>query len=687
MSLIPAGHEEAFRRIFAQEAEQRLAGLSQHLLALEEAPGDGDLIASVFRDAHNLKGAAAVVGIADVSRVAHAMEDVLETLRSGARQATPEVIDVLLDATDGLTAMVPDLLEGHDRTGEAATLEERLRSVGDSPVPAQPADRAAPEPRPVPVRRAPWFADADDDTLMVPVSRLDELVRLVGESASANLRLGGVMTERWSVDPGTVSEFRALSRALNDLQERTMRARMVPVSTITEGLHRAVRDAARSAGKRVRWEVRGGDTELDRSVLQRLADSLLHLVRNAVDHGVEAPADRMAAGKPQQSTLVLQAAQLGSEVIIDVSDDGRGIDVRAVREKAAQTGIDVSALDEEEALHLVFRSGFSTARAVSDLSGRGVGLDVVRAGVEAVRGRIEVHSSPGQGTSFRLVVPITLAVLPCLLVEAGGDRYALPMHSVDLSQSAPAAVSASAGGRPMMWVGDAPLPVSSLARTLWGDDRPGGGDVVVVVGVGGGRRHAFLVDGLIGQRDVVVKGLSPLLPRFDVLAGASVEPDGSILLVLDVAGLVERARAGGEVVAGEDVTAAAAGGSPSPPSVLVVDDAAIVRQLERSILERAGYLVRTANDGVEALARLAEAPADLVITDIEMPRMDGFALTEAVRANRRTANTPVLIITARASEESRQRGLDVGADGYVVKSDFDENALLGAVARILGRPR
>ena len=687
MSLIPAGHEEAFRRIFAQEAEQRLAGLSQHLLALEEAPGDGDLIASVFRDAHNLKGAAAVVGIAEVSQVAHAMEDVLETLRSGARQATPEVIDVLLDATDGLTVMVPDLLEGEDRTGEAAALEQRLRAVVDSPVPARPA---APEPRPVPVRRAAWFGDASDDTLMVPVSRLDELVRLVGESASANLRLGGLLTERWSVDPGTVSEFRALSRALNDLQERTMRARMVPVSTITEGLHRAVRDAARSAGKRVRWEVRGGDTELDRSVLQRLADSLLHLVRNAVDHGVEAPADRMAAGKPEQATLVLQAAQLGSEVIIDVSDDGRGIDVRAVREKAAQTGIDVSTLDDEEAIHLVFRSGFSTARAVSDLSGRGVGLDVVRAGVEAVRGRTEVHSSPGQGTSFRLVVPITLAVLPCLLVEAGGDRYALPMHSVELSQSAPAAISASAGGRPMMWVGDAPLPVSSLARTLWGHDRPGGGDVVVVVGVGGARRHAFLVDGLVGQRDVVVKGLSPLLPRFDVLAGASVEPDGSILLVLDIAGLVERARAGGEVAAGEDERAPAAAdanGASSSPSVLVVDDAAIVRHLERSILERAGYLVRTANDGVEALARLAEAPADLVITDIEMPRMDGFALTEAVRANRRTANTPVLIITARASEESRQRGLDVGADGYVVKSDFDETALLGAVARILGRPR
>jgi two-component system chemotaxis sensor kinase CheA len=432
----------------------------------------------------------------------------------------------------------------------------------------------------------------------------------------------------------------------------------------------------------VRWEVHGGDTELDRGVLQQLADPLLHLVRNAVDHGIERPAGRVAAGKPDQATLVLRAVQLGSEVIIDVSDDGRGINVEAVREKAAQRGTDTSTMDDEESLHLVFDSGFSTAGAVSDVSGRGVGLDVVRAGVEAVRGRIEVHSTAGVGTEFRIVVPITLAVLSCLLVEVGAQRYALPMHSVVVAQDgATEGAGAHAGGQPMAWVGDTPVPISSLARTLWGTGEADAGGVVVVVE--STRRHAFLVDRLVGQRDVVVKGLSRLLPRVDVLAGASVEPNGSILLVLDVAGLVDRARAGRSPARVDPAPAAVPIGQEAG-TLLVVDDAAVVRQLQQSILERAGYQVLTANDGAEALLTLAETPCDLVLTDVEMPRMDGFALTEAIRADATLANTPVLVITASASEESRQRGLEAGADGYIVKSAFDESALLAAIERLLG---
>lgn len=680
--MMPAGFDAEFKRLFAQEAEQRLESLSRHLLELEDSPNDAELVATVFRDAHNLKGSAAVVGVDDVARVAHAMEDLLEQLRSKAREATPEVIDALLAATDGLAVMVPALLTGDDQGAPADELERRLRAAaGRRPAddrPAAPAEAAAerPESRP---------PDREADTLIVPVSRLDELVRLVGESASASLRLGRLLTERWDADPESLSEYRDLSRILNDLQERTMRARMVPVATITESLHRAVRDLSRALGKKVRWEVRGGDTELDRNVLQRLSDPLLHLVRNAVDHGIEAPAGRVAAGKAEQATLLLEAVQLGSEVIINVTDDGRGIDVGAVRARAAERGVDVSGMDDDESLYLVFDSGLSTARAVSEVSGRGVGLDVVRAGVEGVHGRIEVSSDPGKGTHFRIVVPITLAVLSCLLVEADGERYALPMHSVVVAQAASPGPGARAEGRPMVWAGDAPLPVSGLASTLWGDGRGDRGVVVVVVG--STRRHAFLVDRLVGQRDVVVKGLSPLLPRLDLLAGTSVEPDGSIVLVLDAAGLVERASARRAPPAdGRDRLAPPSVEVPTPrlASVLVVDDAAVVRQLERSILERAGYDVRTASDGNDALSQLAVAPSDLVITDIEMPGMDGFALTEAIRSTPNLTNTPVLILSSRASEESRRRGLEAGADGYIVKAGFDETALLEAVSRLLG---
>ena len=514
-------------------------------------------------------------------------------------------------------------------------------------------DIAAPDQLAEPRRRL------DADTVVVPVSRLDELVRLVGESAAAHLRIGRMLSERLDVEPGTVSEFRDLSRVLNDLQERTMRARMVPVSTITDSLHRAARSLARSLGKSVRWEVRGGDTELDRSVLQQLADPLLHLVRNAVDHGIETPAERAAAGKPEQASLVLHAMQLGPEVIITVTDDGRGIDTAAVREQAVRRGSEAPPVDEDESLYLIFRSGVSTARFVTDVSGRGVGLDVVRANVDAVRGRIEVHSEVGKGSEFRIVVPITLAVLPCLLVGIGSERYAIPMHSVAVSQSASTEQEAHAEGRPMVWVGSTAIAVSDLAETLWGtleENSKPGGQVVVLSGVT--RKHAFRVDTLVGQRDVVVKGMGRLLPRLDLLAGASVEPDGSILLVLDAPGLIDRARLTRKTAIGRARRDVLEHSGPRG-RVLVVDDALTIRELERSILERAGYEVRTAEDGIEALAGLVEAPCDLVLTDVEMPRMDGFAFDRGHPRQRRPhqpAGAHPHVSRQRAGPPARTRG-------------------------------
>ena len=524
----------------------------------------------------------------------------------------------------------------------------------------------------------------DGERIMVPVGRLDELVRLVGESAAAHLRIGRMLGERLAVDPATISEFRDLSRVLNDLQERTMHARMVPVATITDQLHRAARDLSRSLGKQVRWDVRGEDTELDRGVLQQLADPLLHLVRNAVDHGVETPEERVAAGKEPHATVGLHAMQLGSEVIITVTDDGRGIDVERVREEATQGGVDVSSLTDAAALNLVFRSGLSTARFISEISGRGVGLDVVRTSIDAVRGRIEVRSTSGVGSEFRIVVPITLAVLPCLLLAVADRRYALPMHSIAVSKAFDPAATAHAEGRPIVWVGGEPVPVSALADTLGINAATRANGPVVVV-AGGTRRHAFRVDALVGQRDVVVKGLGRLLPRLEVLAGASVEPDGSILLVLDALGVIERARLA-RVPAERLVTMLEEDRIPNARrgSIVVVDDALTVRELQRSILERAGFEVRVACDGFEALALLDEATADLVLTDVEMPRMDGFELTEAIRARPNLTNVPIIVLTSRASEEDRQRGLEAGADGYIIKSAFDEGGLLAAVDRLLG---
>ncbi len=707
------------RDLFAQEAEGRLSALGGLLLQLEQTDSDPTVIDSIFRELHTIKGSAAVAGLPDVSSLAHQLEDLVSDLRAGRTEATPELIDTLLSGLDGLVSVIerslgePELdgvvrARAVDAPATGARAASR-RSGAPTPAPPQLATTTpvASVPSPLPavtassdaatsVPQGPPVVDASVTPagpaaatsrsaaiVMVPLERLEELARLVSESASAHLRVGRMLSDRFGTDPGSIAEFNELSRALNDLQDRAMRTQMVPVSTITDALHRTVRDLARSQGKDIRWDARGTDTELDRGVLHQLSDSLLHLVRNAIDHGIETPDERMAAGKPAQATIRLHAMQLGSEVIIAVTDDGRGVDLDRVRQEAGRHGVDTDGLSDDEIVGLTLRSGLSTASFVTDLSGRGVGLDVVRANVEAARGRIEVRSRPGAGAEFRIIVPITLAVLRCLLVEAGGARYALPFHRVVRSQADSAAVRTHAEGRAVVWVDRRAVATSVLSEALGGGPAAASDGPIVVL-ADSVQRHAFKVDRLLGQRDVVLKGLSRLLPKVPAVAGASVEPDGSVLLVLDPPGLIARAQRSAHVQS-----------VPSPPRVvdgpqariLVVDDALTVRELQRSILERAHFDVRVASDGVQALALLTEEPADLVLTDVEMPNMDGFALTEAIRDNAALANTPVLILSSRASDADRQRGLDVGADGYIVKSGFDEASLLSAVDRLLGSRR
>jgi two-component system chemotaxis sensor kinase CheA len=692
--------QREFQALFAQEAEIRLASLVQLMLQLERDGGSAPVIAAIFREVHTLKGSAAVVGFDDVSRVAHSLEERLEELRSGSCAVTPELIDSLLSALDGLTVLTAQAVARGGTGTQVTQAESAVDAQWQSEVSSATAPAAhtgaqlrleagAPVKQGIETGRAQSSHHGSDDNavVMVPVARLDELVRLVGESATANLRVGRLLAAHLDVELTAIPEFSELSPLLNDLQERTMRTRMVPVATATDQLGRAVRDLARSLGKLVSWEVRGGDTEVDRGVLHQLTDSLLHLVRNAVDHGIEGPDEREASGKPRQATIRLHAMQIGSEVIIAVSDDGRGIDIDQVRNQAARQGVDTTELSDDDALQLVFRSGLSTAAFLTDISGRGVGLDVARASVAAVRGRVEVRSEPGRGSEFRLTVPITLAVLPCLLVVAGGQRFALALHSVVLASAGEAESQAHAEGRPVLWVDGQPVAVSNLAELLHLPTSTAGKSPIVVV-AGPNQRHAFQVDGLVGQRDVVVKGLSRLLPRLDVVAGASVDQDGSILVVLDLPGLVDLAqKTRPSVTAPTGLSGRAEASRRHNTRVLVVDDALTVRELQRTILERAGFQVRVACDGIEALARLGEEPSDLVLTDVEMPRMDGFALTEAIRAHPRLSNVPVLVLTSKSNDVDRQRGLEAGADGYIVKSAFDERGLLAAIERLLGGRR
>ncbi|MHB8613112.1 MAG: hybrid sensor histidine kinase/response regulator [Candidatus Dormibacteraceae bacterium] len=732
-----------------EEAKGHLERIATGLMTLEAAPDDQSAIDGILREAHTMKGAAGMVGMMRVSRPAHRLEDLLVELRAGTRRSTPELTDSMLLVVDGLGRLIASPTSGEQDASDEAAMERllptaavavpgaakvvavaaapptqvvassgpapSLRAISPArgevitPATAPPVPQAVAASAPPPVLRAtppasdegttpamPPFAPAaaakdepktappsvdrkrgEVATLEVPVARIDELNRLVGEVSAAQLRVGHVVGTELRRDPDAITEYRELTKVINRLQEVTERTRMVPVGTLGAILRRTVRDTARGLGKTVRWELVGDDVEVDRGVLEQLASPLLHLVRNSVGHGIESAAERLAAGKPVEAVVRLHAAQVGSKVVLTISDDGAGINVAAVRAAAARRGIDIEGLNEDQSLHLIFQTGVSTATTLTETSGRGVGLDVVRTAVEAVHGDIQVVNHPGAGAEFRIVVPITLTVVPCLIVSIAGQSFALPLHRIIRMLEAQN-VQVVSGKRLAVIDGQA-VPVYDLAELL-GMPTTGAGPWVLLGTAAS--PYAFQVESVLQKRDVVVRGLTGRLRELKAVSGASIEPNGSILLVLDVSMLIERSST---TLVTASSAAEKAAGPPPQLSVVVVDDTLMVRELQRSILERGGYAVRTAGDGTEALAMLNEAPADLVVTDVEMPNLDGLQLITSMRAHPRLANVPVLIVSSHGTDEDRQRGLDAGADGYIVKTSFDEAGLLSAVSRLLGR--
>ncbi len=695
-------------------------------MALEVAPDDQAAIDGILREAHTMKGAAGMVGMMRVSRLAHRLEDLLVELRSGTRRSTPELTDSMLLVVDGLGRLIASPSSAEQDASDELAMERLLPTphvaggTGLLPPAANPVPPAAisvhgpvlpvpgpvlsatPETSPVPPEALRAIFPAREETatspasgevtghagaldrktvetatLDVPVARIDELNRLVGEVSAAQLRVGHVFGSELQQNPDAITEYRELTKVINQLQEVTERTRMVPVGTLGAILHRTVRDTARSLGKKVRWELIGEDIEVDRGVLEQLVSPLLHLVRNSIGHGIELPAERLAVGKPEEALVRLHATQVGSKVVIAISDDGAGINVPAVRDAAVKRGLDVDGLTEDQSLHLIFHTGVSTAKTLTESSGRGVGLDVVKTAVEAVHGEVQIVNHPGAGAEFRIVVPITLTVVPCLIVSIGGQQFGLPLHRIIRMLEAQNVQVVS--GKNLAVVDGHAVPVSDLAALL-GLPSAGVGPWVLLGSADG--PHAFQVETVVQKRDVVVRGLTGRLRDLKAVSGACIEPNGSILLVLDISTLIERSLSA--VVAGVNGSEKAAG-PPPQLKVVVVDDTLMVRELQRSILERGGYAVRTASDGVEALAMLIAAPADLVVTDVEMPNLDGLHLISNMRSHPGLTNVPVLIVSSHGTEEDRQRGMDAGADGYIVKTSFDEAGLLSAVSRLLGR--
>ncbi|MCM0081698.1 hybrid sensor histidine kinase/response regulator [Geomonas sp. Red32] len=672
--------------IFCREAEEHLASLQSGLLVLEKHPTRMSLLHELLRNAHTLKGSARMVGLSDISAITHTMEEQLKGMEQGNRPVDAPAIDLLLKGTDAVALITSALSKGEPPPldVEAFVADYERGEVGRS--------LASVEPQEV-------IPDQLSETVRANVKSLDALVNLIGEMIINKKRLEAKLTRLRGIErevEGTAADllvpFRRdleedilyLDYLIAELHQKAMELRMFPLKSICDGFERMVRDLAQAQGKEVRLETVGANIEMDRVLLEGLKPMLIHLLTNAVCHGIEPPDQRESKGKSRQGSVRITARHEGSSVVVEVRDDGKGMDPVRIKAAAVARGLidqrDAEAMRDEEALYLTLRPGFSTAEVVTDVAGRGVGMDVVKKNVERIKGNLTMTSQVGSHTEISLQLPLSLSVLDALIVASGGETFAIPINYVQEILRVGEDEITPLGGSEVIKVRGTTTPVYSLSDVLELPRRqllPGARLTALVLKLCD-QRIAFTVDAHLGNSEVVVKGLGKQFRNVTFLFGATILGDGNPALILNVPDLysavAEQTRPGLQKSWEVKVQ----------QRVLVVDDSITTRTMEQSILTANGYLVETAVCGEDALEKAAVRDFDLVISDVEMPGINGFQLTRQLRATDRHRETPVIIVSSLSRDEDKRQAMEAGAQAYIVKGSFDQGMLLETVQMLIG---
>ena len=496
-----------------------------------------------------------------------------------------------------------------------------------------------------------------------------DMTRLVDYMGDSQDQLREMNTRVSNLSCQYANDTMHMSLVIDELEEEIKRVRMLPLRTITGPFRRMVRDLAKDAGREAILHIEGDETELDKRVLEQIKDPLIHLLRNAVDHGIEPPEVRMLADKPRAGHIYMKAEQQGKDIVLSVRDDGRGLDLEAIRETVAERDPEMArVMNEAELKEAIFRVGISTSPIVTDISGRGLGLDIVRRSVEALHGRIDIDTAPEGGSTFEMTLPLTLSSSRGLLVTVSDEQFAIPLTNIERIQAVQSSKITSLGGHDAIHYNDRTIPLVRLGDVLTLPPSSNGKSATAshptVILASAERRIAFLVDSLDGEQEIVVQGLGKQLARVKGIAGATVMGDGEIVLILNVADIIKTALRDGRRAVAEPRAAiqsqreqAAQKAAGKQRDILIVDDSITTRTLERNILEAAGYHVRVAIDGQEAWDRLATGDLpELVISDVSMPRLDGIGLTKRIKNDPRTSQLPIILVTSLDSPEDKARG-------------------------------
>ena len=731
--------QEFFRRLLATfrvEAKEHVDALFQGILELENKPDAetrASLVEHVFREAHSLKGAARSVDQIAIESVCQSLEDTFAAMKRNELLESPGFYESLQFTLNQLSALLGE-------PGATPSPPPPPRETAAAPVSTPAAPPPAPAPAAAP-KTPPVEKTATASTVRIPISKLDSIFlqveemlaakllaqqrrqelssmqmlvaqwnkewssfdSLAAESPQANLAQAELHTlldqnatfiktlnqQLNSIVRATEQDQRMIGRMVDELLEDMKKVLMLPFSTVLEVFPRLIRDLARQYGKDIELAIQGGELEADRRILEAIKDPLLHLVRNAIDHGIETPDERTRMGKPGRGKVVIAVQpHNGNRVSITISDDGTGIDTGKVKSHALRLGLldseDAATMSDNEVMDLIYHSGVSTSPIITEISGRGLGLAIVREKIDSMGGSVHVSTHANIGTSFRILLPLTLATYRGIIVRIGDQIFVLPTSHVEQTTRALKSEILTAQNRATVRINGTTHSLAYMGDVLGVAHQPDPDTpfVQVVLLTASGRQMAFVVDEVVNEQEVLVKSLGKQLSRVRNVAAATILGSGKAVPILNVLDMIKSA-----VLAPTGRTAAtpAAGetSASKQKNVLVVEDSITARGLLKGILELAGYKVTTAVDGVDGYTQLRSGSFDIVVSDVEMPRMDGFDLTAKIRADKKLAELPVILVTALESREDRERGIDVGADAYIVKRSFEQSNLLEIIGRLI----
>lgn len=702
---------------FVEEAKDHLGRLATGLSELEQGRADAEHINSLFRSAHTLKGSAKMLKLEPIAQVAHSLEDLLSALRDARMMANPSIVALLYQGVDSLSDHIAQLIKnGQVEPLSAADLQlcQQLSAVAEGHVLS--GDQRV-EPRATPTVATGNRADTAQpeltasNTVRVKLDKLEELIKLMGElvSSHAGMRELAMTSRRLELQlqqqlPGDLPlAMQAFSRDMRDivlaqenlmqeLHDKTLQMRMLPLAIVLDPAARLVRDMARTLGKQVECRVSGSEIELDRQMIDQLADPIIHLLRNALDHGIETPEVRLEKGKSLQGHLHISARQDAGWVVLEVRDDGAGISLAAIRDKALKKGVvshqQLADMSDQQITELIFEPGFSTSAMITEYSGRGVGMDVVKSLIVGdLQGVISLQTRQDEGTCMTMRLPLSLAMMRVLLIRAGQQVLGFTAQYVTELLRVASSALINVADRNAVIIRNEFVPVIQLVDLLnlpqenalkKAQSRQRSDLLLLVIRVHT-EKLALVVDELLDERDLVIKQLPEHLRANPLISGMVTTGHNELVSLIHVPYVLDIARKARQPAQSRTQEAQ----DKPTKRILVVDDSLNTREIERDVLEAWGYHVTLAEHGQEGLDKALAEDFDAVLTDVEMPVMDGFTLTARLREHERYRDRPIIIITSREKESDRRRGIEVGADAYIVKGNFDQNSLVDTLKVLL----